>query len=144
MPRLYTATNPSSIAYHLDGGGSGYEPLPYYYSTIESEYIAILYGLNSYFIKWNKELDSRQYDIDDKEEFYKVATPSQETPRPLPSPVLVLSSNETVVKQLSKQSVIDNARVSKLAKQVWQMTENVDVKYEYVGKKENTARRLLI
>jgi len=155
MPRLYTDANPSGIAYHLDGGGSGYQPLPAGHTSMEAEYMAIIYGLNEYFLKWQKELDARQYDMtkeskDDAErskyaesEFFKVASPADETPRPLPPPVLVLCDNEVVVKQLSRQNHIASPSLRKLAMRIWQMTENVEVKYEWVSRKENLAGFML-
>lgn len=145
MPSLYCDANPSGIAYYLDGGGSGYQPLPTGYTSMEAEYLAIIYGLNEYFLKWNKELDARQYDMtrESNEEFFKVATPSQETPRPLPPPVLVLCDNEVVVKQLSRQYHIGVDRLRKLAMRVWQMTENVEVKYEWISRKKNLAGKML-
>jgi len=145
MPRLYCDANPSGIAYHLDGGGSGYQHLPSGYTSMEAEYLAIIYGLNEYFLKWNKELDARQYDMTRESggEFFKVATPSQETPRPLPPPVLVCCDNQVVVNQLSRQFHIGNDRLRKLAQRIWQMTENIDVHYEWVRRKENLAGFML-
>lgn len=145
MPRLYVSASHRTIAYTLDGGGSGYQELPDELATTESEYLAVIYGLNQYFLGWSKELDARQYDmtLESKGEFYKVASPAEETPRPLPPPVLVCSDNEVVVKQLSRQYHIGNSRLRKLAQQVWQMTENVDVKYAWVSRKENLAGKML-
>jgi len=112
---------------------------------MEAEYLAIQYGLNEYFLKWNKELDARQdnMSLESGGEFYKVATPSQETPRPLPPPVLVCSDNEVVVRQLSREYHIGNDRLRKLAQRIWQMTQNVDVKYCWVSRKENLAGMML-
>ena len=144
MPKLYCDANPSCIAYHLDGGGSGYRHLSSGYTSMEAEYMAIVYGLNEYFLKWNKELDARQYDMTrESGDFFKVASPADETPRPLPPAVLVLSDNEVVVKQLSRQYHIGNDNLRKLAMRVWQMTENVDVKFEWVSRKENLAGMML-
>jgi len=144
MPKLYTDANPSGIAYHLDGGGSGYQPLPAGHTSMEAEYMAIIYGLNEYFLKWQKELDARQYDMTkDSGDFFKVATPSQETPRPLPPPVLVLCDNEVIVKQLSRQNHIASPSLRKLAMRIWQMTENVEVKYMWISRKENLAGMML-
>lgn len=145
MPKLYCDANPSGIAYYLDGGGSGYQPLPAGHTSMEAEYLAIIYGLNEYFLKWNKELDARQYDATRESggEFFKVASPADETPRPLPPAVLVCCDNEVVVGQLSRQYHIDNDRLRKLAMRVWQMTQNVEVKYEWVSRKENLAGMML-
>ena len=150
MPHLYCDANPSTIAYYLDGGGSGYQHLPDGHTSMEAEYLAIIYGLNEYFLKWNRELDARQDDIDrelsdrtGEMEFGKVATPSQTTPRPLPDPVLVCSDNEVVVKQLSRQYHIGNDRLRKLAQRVWQMTQNVEVKYQWIPRAENLAGKML-
>lgn len=153
MPRLYCDANPRCVAYVLDGGGSGYQQLPSGHTSMEAEYIAIIYGLNEYFLKWNKELDARRDDltresIDEARksggsEFFKVSTPSQDTPRPLPPPVLVLSDNEVVVKQLRREYHIGNDRLRKLAQQVWQMIQNVEVKFEWIPRAENLAGKML-
>lgn len=151
MPRLYCDANPRTIAYVLDGGGSGYQHLPSdRHTSMEAEYLAIIYGLNEYFLKWNRELDARQDDIDTEltklaggMEFGSVASPADKTKRPLPAPVLVCCDNEVVVKQLSRQYHIGNDRLRKLAQQVWQMTKNVEVKYQWVSRKENLAGKML-
>jgi len=153
MPKLFVDANPRCVAYCLDGGGSDYQELPVGHTSMEAEYLAIIYGLDEYFLKWNKELDSRQYDMTRESadaaeksgegEFFKTATPSQETRRPLPPPVLVCSDNEVVVKQLSRQYHIGNDRLRKLAQQVWQMTENIDVKYQWIPRTENLAGKML-
>jgi len=142
VPKLYTDANPRMIAYVLDGGGSGYQRIPDGHTSMSAEYLAIMYGLSEYFLKWSKELDARQYD-GVGEELTKVATPSMETPRPLPPPVLVHCDNEVVVKQLSRQYHIGNDRLRKLAQQIWQMTQNIDVKYEWVSRKDNLAGKML-
>jgi len=111
---------------------------------MEIEYLAVIYGLNEYFLKWNRELDARQDNYDPETgEFYHVATPAQQTPRPLPPPVLVYSSSETVIRQLRHECRIASPILLKLARQVWQMTQNVQVKFEWVSKKENPARKML-
>ncbi len=150
MPYLYCDANPTMIAYVLEFGGSGFQYLPSGCSSMEAEYLAIIYGLNEYFLKWSKELDARQDDIDaeltkytGEMEFGKVASPSDETRRPLPPPVLICCDNEVVVKQLSRQYHIGNDRLRKLAQQVWQMTKNVEVKYQWIPRKENLAGKML-
>lgn len=154
MPRLYCDANPRTIAYVIDGGGSGYQNLPDGCTSMEAEYLAIVYGLNEYFLKWNRELDARQSDMSReslaeanidhrKDEFYQAGTPSDTTKRPLPHPVLVCCDNEVVVRQLSRQYHIGNDRLRKLAHRVWQMTSNVEVKYEWISRKENLAGKML-
>lgn len=150
MPRLYTDANPSMVAYCLDGGGSGYQSLPARHTAMEAEYLAIIYGLNEYFLRWNRELDARQDDIDTElskrtggMEFGKVISPSAETKRPPPPPVLVCCDNEVVVKQLSREYHIGNDKLRKLAQRVWQMTKNVDVKYQWIPRAENLAGKML-
>lgn len=153
MPRLYTDANPSTIAYVLDGGGSGYQDLPAGYTSVEAEYIAIIYGLNEYYLKWNRELDARQDNMTreslaeakatNKSEFYSVASTTDKTKRPLPPPVLVCCDNEVVVKQLSRQYHIKEPRIRKLAQNIWQMIENVDVKFMWVPRKDNLAGKML-
>ncbi len=148
--RLYTDANPRKVAYVLDGGGSGYRDLPPGLTSMESEYLAVIYGLNEYFLKWSKELDARQDDRDaelskrtGEMEFGKVASPSDETRRPLPPPVLVCCDNEVVVKQLSREYHIGNDKLRKLAQRVWQMTQNVEVKYQWIPRRENLAGKML-
>lgn len=150
MPKLYCDANPSTIAYVLEFGGSGYQNLPSGYTSMEAEYLAIIYGLNEYFLKWNRELDARQDDIDiekskleDNMEFNSVASPADQTPRQLPPPVLVCCDNEVVVKQLVREYHIGNERLRKLAQRVWQMVQNVEVKFEWIPRAENLAGKML-
>lgn len=147
MPRLYCDANPRKIAYVLDGGGCGYQDLPAKagHTSMEAEYIAIIYGLGEYFMKWQKELDARfsNFDPETRDLYDNVGTPSDRTKRPLPPPVLVCSDNETVVKQLSREYHIGNDKLRKLAMQVWQMTKNVEVKFQWLPRAENLAGKML-
>ena len=150
MPKLSVDANPRCVAYVLEDGGSGYQDLPPGHTSMEAEYLAISYGLNEYFLKWNKELDARQGDIDVEEMrragvvgFASVASPADRTKRPLPPPVLVCSDNEVVVKQLRREYHIGNERLRKLAQQVWQQIQNVDVKFAWVPRAENLAGKML-
>lgn len=147
---LYVDANPRCVAYVLDGGGSDYKFLPSGYSSMEAEYIAIIFGLNEYFLKHNKELDARQSDIDLEKsrrtgqvEFADVASPADKTRRPLPQPVVVRCDNEVVVKQLNREYHIGNDRLRKLAQQIWQQIQNVDVKFEWIPRVENKAGMML-
>ena len=145
MPKIFVDANPTFAAYVIDGGGSDYTRLPLNLTAMEAEYMAVIYGLNEFYLKWNRELDSRQYDMtrESEGEFFKVATPSEETPRQLPPPILICSDNEVVVKQLQRQYHIGNDKLRKLAQQVWQMTNNLEVKYQWVSRKENLAGKML-
>lgn len=150
MPKIYCDANPRTMAYVLEGGGSGYQDLPAGYTSMEAEYLAIVYGLNEYYIKWNRELDARQDNIDPElskrtgdMEFAKVASPAQETKRPLPPPIMVCSDNEVVIRQLRREYHTGNERLRKLAQRVWQMTENVSVRYEWIPRVENLAGKML-
>ena len=150
MPKLYCDANPRCVAYVLEDGGSGYQDLPPGHTSMEAEYLAIMYGLNEYFLKWNKELDARHYDLDTDEtrrtgsmEFAEVASPADKTKRPLPPPVLVCSDNECVVRQLSREWHIGNNRLRKLAQQIWQQIQNVDVKFQWIPRGENLAGKML-
>lgn len=150
MPKLFVDANPRMVAYVLEDGGSGYQDLPPGHTNMEAEYLAVSYGLNEYFLKWNKELDARQGDIDVEEmrrtgavSFASVASPSDRTKRPLPPPVLVCSDNEVVVKQLRREYHIANDRLRKLAQQVWQQTQNVEVKFQWIPRGENLAGKML-
>ena len=138
MPKLYVDANPRMVAYVLENGGSNYQDLPPGHTAMEAEYLAIQYGLNEYFLKWNKELDSRFFDGDQK-----VATPSDETQRPLPPPVMVCSDNEVVVKQLYREYHIGNPKLRKLAQAIWQQIQNVDVRFAWVPRNENPAGKML-
>lgn len=148
MPKIFCDANPRMIAYCIDGGGSDYQYLPDGHTIMEAEYMAVIYGLNEFFIKWNKELDARQYDMtkesaEEDDMFFKTATPSEETKRELPPPILICSDNEVVVKQLSRQYHIGNDRLRKLAQRVWDMTKNIDVKFQWVSRRENPAGKML-
>ncbi|KKK62614.1 hypothetical protein LCGC14_3002550, partial [marine sediment metagenome] len=93
----------------------------------------------------NIELDARMSDmgIESGGQFYDVGSPADRTKRPLPPPLLVVIDNELVVWQLSHQNYIDDSGVRKLAQQVWQMIVNVDVKFEWIHKWQNPARKIL-
>ena len=150
MPRLYCDANPRMIAYYIDGGGCNSYTLPPGFTSMEAEYMAIMYGLGEYFLKWNKELDAKHSELDVERliatgevEFANVASPSDRTKRQLPPGVIVCSDNEVVVKQLSRQYHIANDRLRKLAMRVWQMTKNVEVVYEWISRKDNLAGMML-
>lgn len=150
MPKLFVDANPRCVAYVLENGGSGYQYLQPGYTGMEAEYLAVIYGLNEYFLKWNKELDTKQSELDMEKmqrtgnvEFADVASPADRTKRPLPPPVLVCSDNEVVVKQLSREYHIANDRLRKLAQRVWQQTQNIDVKFAWVPRGENIAGKML-
>ena len=145
MPKLFVDANPNCIAYVLEDGGSGYQELPDGYSSMEAEYLAVSYGLNEYVLKWSRELDARQAEmIDAREaEFVDVASPADKTQRMLPPPVMVCCDNEVVVKQLSREYHIGNVRLRKLAQQIWQQVERIDVKFQWVPRRENIAGKML-
>ncbi len=145
MPIIFVDANPRMVAYVVQDGGSGYQELESDYPIMEAEYIAVLYGLNEFFLKWNSELDSRFSDLDPETKNFvdRVNTPSDRTARPLPPPIMVRSDNEVVVKQLSRQYHIGNARLRQLAQQVWQITKNLDVTFEWVSRKDNIAGKML-
>ena len=150
MPKLYVDANPHMVAYVLENGGSGYQKLLGIHSAMEAEYLAVMYGLNEYYLKWNKELDPRYGDLDTERmrktgevRFENVASPADQTARPLPPPVLVCSDNEVVVKQLTREYHIGNDKLRKLAQQIWQQIQNVDVKFAWVPRAENIAGKML-
>lgn len=150
MAKIFVDANPKGIAYYVDGEASGYQPLPTGYTSMEAEYIAVMYGLSEFFLRWSKELDARDSNLDTELSkfmhepiFVPVASPSQKTKRPLPDPILVLSDNEVVVKQLSRQYHIGNDRLRKLAQQIWQMTQNIEVKFQWISRKDNLAGNML-
>jgi len=150
MPKLFVDANPKMVAYVLENGGSGYQRLHGNHSAMEAEYLAVSYGLNEYYLKWNKELDARHGDLDIERMrktgevvFENVASPAEQTRRPLPPPVMVCSDNEVVVKQLSREYHIGNSKLRRLAQQIWQQTQNVDVKFAWVPRAENLAGKML-
>ena len=144
MPKLFVAASSDWMAYVLDGGDSGRSRMPPSRSSMETEYIAVMYALNEYFLRWNKELDSRQDDLDrETGEFYRVATPSQQTPRPRPQPVQVCTSSELIARQLRRELNTGSATLRKLAQQILRMTENVAVEYTWVPRRQNPASKLL-
>lgn len=144
MPKLYVDGNPRMVACVLEDGGSAYMELNPHRTSMEAEYVAVIFGLNFYYSQWNKELDARQDDRDpETNEFTPVGSPADKTIRPLPRPVLVCSDNETVVKQLSREYHIGADNLRKLAQQVWQMCNNVEVKFQWVSRKENPAGKML-
>jgi|TARA_R100000049_G_C1923174_1_gene68027 hypothetical protein len=140
------------IAYSLDGGGGASQPLPENeYSDMEAEYIAIIYGLNNYYLAWNRELDERQATMDTEQfsaigevEFAKAPKPSVFTRRPLPPPVLVICSREIVVKHLSDQLFTVSSRIHQLITQIWRQCGNIDIKFEWIEDSKNPARKMLI
>ena len=150
MPKLFVDANPNMLAYVLEDGGSGYQELSERHSAMEAEYLAVMYGLNEYYLRWSKELDPRHGDLDTakfkatgKVEFANVASPADQTRRPLPPPVMVCSDNEVVVKQLTREYHIGSDKLRKLAQQIWQQIQNVDVKFAWVPRAENLAGKML-
>ena len=154
MPVLYTDANPKELVYVLEVAGysskSGHIYLPALTYIMQAEYLGIIYGISEYINICNKELEQRMYDFDQEaskatgESVYaKVSTPSGETPRPLPPPVAVRCDNEVVVRQLSKAGHIKSPDLRKLAMQVWKMTENLQVKFEWIPSEQDLAGKLL-
>ncbi len=141
MPRLYIHTNRIRACYSLDFGDGGCIDIPEFVDKEEAMCIAIQFGLNMYFVKWNKELDARESGVVEGE-FYQVSTPSDRTQRPLPPPVAVCIENEIVVRQLTNQSHVSN-RVDKYIRDIRTMTKNVSVKFELIPHWENLARRVV-
>jgi len=150
MPKLFVDANPRMVAYVLENGGSGYQLLQSHHTSMEAEYLAVIYGLNEYYMKWSRELDPRYGEVDIERMkrtgeivLENVASPADQTVRPLPPPVMVCSDNEVVVKQLCREYHIQNNRLRRLAQQVWQQTQNVDVKFAWVPRAENLAGKML-
>jgi len=152
LPKLYVASGDGNIAYLLEGSviGRGTQLITSNRGKDSADYLAVIFGLNEYYFKWNKELDARHSDIDrektlatGQEEFYKVSTPSDDTPRELPPPVLILVDNDAVVNQIHGQWTINNSDIVKLAKAVLQMSNNVKVEIAYIDRKENEAVKIL-
>lgn len=149
MPRLYIHASIEYVCYSLDFGDGDSMATPELHSHSESVCTAIMYGLNSYFLKWNKELDARDSNMDvektkatDDVSFYQVSTPSDRTQRPLPPPVAVCIESETVLKQLTGQ-LLASGKVGRHIETIHQMTKNVEVKYELISRQENMARRIV-
>ena len=151
MSKIYTDANPKVIAYYIeDSGGCGTQNTPPNTTIMQAEYLAIVYGLNEYFRLFNSELDARQDDLDTERlrvtgehQFFNVATPSQRTIRSKPPPILVLCDNEVVVHQLDRSYHIADEKLRHLAMRVWQMTKGLEVKYQWISRKENIAGKML-
>jgi len=138
MPILYTASNSHSIAFALDPGQRGVVKL-LCSSPLESELRAIQYGLNSYFVAWQKELDARKFEGEQK-----VSTPSDDTKRKLPDAVEIRASSLIIpLLQLGGGIIIPSAE-KKIINNIYKMLVNVPHKYTQISESENKARRLLI
>lgn len=147
---IYTDGSPRAIAYVQRDGKSDWTYLPPGHTSNEAEYLAIQYALNEFFLQWNKELDARRGDLDveklratGEEEWYDPSTPSQRSRRPLPPPIEIRSDSEVTVKQLNRQWHIREDRLRRLAQQVWNQIQNLDVKFTWVPRYENLAGKML-
>ena len=129
MPILYTAASRDHISYVLDPGGEDSCKL-ICNNQIEAEYRAIQYGLTEYFNKWQKELDARAYDGEQK-----TSSPAVFTNRQLPDAVEIRTCLPIRDESRLKYQLI--------AKNIAQMLRNVEHKFTYIDKNENIARRLL-
>jgi len=136
MPNLYVSANDHSIAYNLDPGGEGSAKL-LCKDEVEAELRAIQYGLTEYYIAWQKELDSRQYEGEQK-----VASPSVHTVRELPPPVDIRCSNVNVVKMLYWGGI--KSAYIPIITGILKMLKNVEHRFTYVTEEQNKSRRLLI
>lgn len=140
--RLYAYSNYRTIAYSLDHGAASRQVLQAIEEPVDLDYISIAYAINEYYLAWNKELDAREAGWDaEKEEWAKVSTPSQQTVRPLPRPVLICCSNRAVVETLWGGMVFPH--YAEFVKRIRQVTTNVAVDYLYIPKRLNEARRIL-
>jgi len=148
---IYTDANPTRLAYVQDPGRSDSTEAPAGSTSMQAEYMAIIYALNEYFIRWGRELDERDQDRDvekslytGEEEFATVSgSASRHTPRALPPPIEIRCDNQVVVNQLARQYHIGDDKLRKLATQIWNMTQNISVRFIWVSRKENLAGKML-
>tara|TARA_Y100000310_G_C20200052_1_gene586457 strand:+ start:72 stop:536 length:465 start_codon:yes stop_codon:yes gene_type:complete len=150
MPAAYCSSKLGRIAYSIEGFGQEVEDLPgaATFNHVECAYLAIISMLNFYHSKWNEELDARRSDIDVEATeatgvttFAQVATPSADTIRPLPPPLLVHTDNQLVVYHITKQHKVRLELLDKFKKMLHQMTEFTTVKYVYSP--DNIATKML-
>jgi hypothetical protein len=136
---IYTASKKDHIAYKMEGNGiAASKTVPVSCTTpTESDLTAIIFGLTEYFNAWNTELDARQFRGEDK-----VATPSQETQRPLPPPVQVCVS-AMALGLLRGTKVTGTRRINTLLKTIKNITKNIIVEYVWVDPFGNPAYKEL-
>jgi hypothetical protein len=103
MPNIKVGFKGKTIFYDIDGGGCGEQYIYHLMTDGQLTYAAIIFGLNEFFIKWQKELDARAYDVgEDKSVAQKVADPAVFTKRELPPPTYVIIEDNVVYEELAK------------------------------------------
>ena len=147
---IYTFVKDRKIAYVQDPGNSDTTTLGPGFNELEMEYWTVQLALNEYFIRYARELDARQDDIDrelslrtHEQEFTKVASPADETPRPLPGPIEIRCSNLMLVRQMNNDTPMVGDSNIKMARTLDQMTKNLSVRFVWVSVDENKASKLI-
>ena len=147
---IYAFVKDEKIAYVQDPGDSNVTTLGPGFNELEMEYRAIQFALNEFFIRHSKELDARQDDIDQElsrwtheHEFAKVASPADETPRPLPGPIEIRCSNLLLVRQMNNNAPLVGDSNIKRARTLDQMTNNLSVRFTWVSAAENKASKII-
>jgi hypothetical protein len=123
MPNIKCWHNEKYICFNIDGGGEGSQYLPAYFTPEQLTYYSIIFGLSEFFNKWNKELDARAYDGEEK-----TSSPAVFTKRELPPPINVILKDVLVYEELSNQRSI-NPLHEKYIKNIRNMSNNLKVKF---------------
>lgn len=145
---IYIHSDSESVAYVQEPGGGKYEHITGG-TAIEKELVSVIYALNEFFLAWNRELDERQDNMDSEQyrgtgevEFGSVATPASQTPRPLPPPVEIRSSNLRAVEIYNNLRYPRSTKQRKLLDNIKSMTKNLQVRIVCIPEYENEAIKL--
>jgi len=135
MPNIKVGFRGKVIFYDIDGGGYGEEYIHPLMTDAQLTYSAIVLGLNEFFIKWQKELDARAFDVGEEGiGTQKVADPAVFTERPMPPPINVILSDTSVYEELAGLRKCHPLN-KKLHNTVKQMTHNIEVKFRRSSRK---------
>ncbi len=137
MAIIYCSSNHSHIAYLIDGGGYSKQYVFCSHGQLERSLLAISFGITEFLMKWQKELDARCYEGDEK-----VREPSRFTQREMPNPIEIRSDDELAVRLLSKQIKVNDKESMKLVKNIWQQCEHLQVRFMFYP--ENEAKKILL
>ena len=117
---------------------------------MEAEYLAVSFALSEVVNKHNKELDTRDQDLDvertkatGEETFSRVSSAADRTARPKLPPIEIRSDNQVVVNQLSRRYHIGADNLRKRAEQIWAQCKNLDVRFVWIPREQNLAGKML-
>ena len=118
--KVYVDANPRCMAYATSDGDCGYQNIQTPVSSMEAEYMAVAYAISEV-VRLRGDLRNS------KEKFH----------------ILILTDNEVVAMQLSREYHIGSEDLRKIAVKIWNSTKNIDIKYEYIPRAENIAGKML-